>query len=72
MFTMILLFREPNPMLRAVNNFLADESGPTAVEYAILLALMVGMMIASLTYVGDEAQAMSDICVTGIDQALNK
>lgn len=59
-------------MIQIIKTFLRDESGPTAVEYAILLALLVGMMIASLTYVGDEAQAMSDICVNGIDQALNQ
>ena len=51
--------------------FLTSEDGPTAVEYAILLALLAGMMIASLVYVGDEAQAMSEKCVTGIDGALN-
>lgn len=59
-------------MKNTIQKFLRDESGPTAVEYAILLALMVGMMIASMTYVGDEAKAMSEICVTGIEEALNK
>ncbi len=59
-------------MIDTINRFLRDESGPTAVEYAVLLALLVGMMIASMTYVGDEAKAMSDICVNGIDDALSK
>ncbi len=54
-----------------VTNFLANEDGPTAVEYAVLLALLVGMMIASIVYVGDEAKSMSDIVVEGLDNALN-
>ncbi len=54
-----------------ISRFLSSEDGPTTVEYAILLALLVGMMIASLAYVGDEAKQMSEIVVTGLDGALN-
>jgi len=51
--------------------FHADEGGPTAVEYAVLLAMLVGLMIASIIMVGDEAQAISDGVVEGLDEALN-
>ena len=51
--------------------FLVDEDGPTVVEYSVLLALIVGMMIASIVYVGDEAQHISNIVVDGMDNALN-
>lgn len=57
--------------LEKSRRFLADESGPTAVEYAVLLAMMVGLMIASITYVGSEAGEISDDVVTGLDDALN-
>lgn len=51
--------------------FLTSEDGPTSVEYAVLLALLVGMMVASIIYVGDEAKLMSDVVVDGMSGALN-
>ena len=59
------------PFPEKVKDFLVSEDGPTAVEYAILLALLVGMMIAALVYVGDEAKEMSDVVVDGLDNAFN-
>ncbi len=38
-----------------VVRFLKDESGPTAVEYAIMLALIVIVCIATITQVGTNA-----------------
>jgi pilus assembly protein Flp/PilA len=35
-------------MLRHLKTFLRDESGPTAVEYAVMLALIVAVCIASV------------------------
>lgn len=32
--------------------FLADESGPTATEYAVMLALMIVVCLATLTTMG--------------------
>jgi len=40
-----------------VVRFLKDESGPTAVEYAIMLALIVIVCIAAITQVGSNANA---------------
>jgi pilus assembly protein Flp/PilA len=39
-----------------VVDFLKDESGPTAVEYAIMLALIVIVCIGTITTVGRNAQ----------------
>jgi pilus assembly protein Flp/PilA len=36
-------------------NFLADESGPTAVEYAVMLALIIVVCIAAITTLGTNA-----------------
>lgn len=33
-------------------SFMEDESGPTAVEYAVMLALIAGVCFASITLVG--------------------
>ena len=38
-----------------VRRFLADESGPTAVEYAVMLALIVVVCIAAITALGGNA-----------------
>jgi pilus assembly protein Flp/PilA len=35
-------------MVRFLRRLLTDESGPTAVEYAVLLALIVGLCITSV------------------------
>ena len=40
---------------QAVVNFINDESGPTAVEYAVMLALIIVVCIASVTALGTSA-----------------
>ena len=53
------------------STFLANEDGPTSVEYAVLLALIVGMMFASIIYLGQEVNGISEIVVDGLDEALS-
>ena len=36
-------------------HFLQDESGPTAVEYAVMLALIIVVCIAAITALGSSA-----------------
>lgn len=38
-------------------NFLIDEDGPTSVEYAVMLALIVAMCIMAVSTIGTEAFA---------------
>ena len=40
---------------RSVVNFLKDESGPTAVEYAVMLALIIVVCITAITTLGTNA-----------------
>jgi pilus assembly protein Flp/PilA len=40
---------------QSVVKFLRDESGPTAVEYAVMLALIIVVCIASITALGSNA-----------------
>jgi pilus assembly protein Flp/PilA len=40
---------------QAVVNFINDESGPTAVEYAVMLALIIVVCIAAITSLGTSA-----------------
>ena len=40
---------------QAVTSFLKDESGPTAVEYAVMLALIIVVCITAITTLGTNA-----------------
>jgi pilus assembly protein Flp/PilA len=44
-----------NILASSVVNFLKDESGPTAVEYAVMLALIIVVCIAAITTLGQNA-----------------
>jgi pilus assembly protein Flp/PilA len=41
----------------SVVNFLKGEDGPTAVEYAVMLALIIVVCIAAITTLGSNANA---------------
>jgi len=41
--------------LKSLVNFIQDESGPTAVEYAVMLALIVVVCITAITTLGTNA-----------------
>ena len=40
---------------KAIANFVKSEDGPTAVEYAVLLALNVVLLVAAITSMGSNA-----------------
>ncbi len=42
-------------LLRSTRRFLADEDGPTAVEYAVMLALIIVVCISAITALGTNA-----------------
>jgi pilus assembly protein Flp/PilA len=44
-------------MLKSLVNFLKREDGPTAVEYAVMLALIIVVCIAAITTLGTNAKA---------------
>jgi len=41
---------------QSVSNFLSKEDGPTAVEYAVMLALIIVVCIAAITTLGGNAK----------------
>jgi pilus assembly protein Flp/PilA len=43
--------------LNKLERFLKDEDGPTAVEYAVMLALIIVVCIAAITTMGTNANA---------------
>jgi pilus assembly protein Flp/PilA len=44
-----------NRLSKAVVNFLKREDGPTAVEYAVMLALIIVVCITAITTLGTKA-----------------
>ena len=44
-----------NKWVAKVKNFLLAEEGPTAVEYAVMLALIIVVCIAAITTLGSNA-----------------
>jgi pilus assembly protein Flp/PilA len=43
---------------QCARNFLRDEDGPTAVEYAVMLALIIVVCIAAITTLGSNANGV--------------
>jgi pilus assembly protein Flp/PilA len=42
-------------LIAGARRFLVDESGPTAVEYAVMLALIIVVCVAAITTLGSNA-----------------
>ena len=53
-------------MLSRVKSFLRSEDGPTATEYAVMLALIIVVCITAITSVGNRVKA----AFTSVDTAL--
>lgn len=49
-----------NNFATSVLNFLASEDGPTAVEYAVMLALIVIVCLTAISSIGTNANAAFD------------
>lgn len=46
------------PMTEQALRFLRDESGPTAVEYAVMLALVIVVAVGSVTLIGNKVSSI--------------
>ncbi|MFV2067851.1 MAG: Flp family type IVb pilin [Pirellulales bacterium] len=44
-------------LVKKVQHFLVAEDGPTAVEYAVMLALIIVVCLAAITTIGTQANA---------------
>ena len=55
-------------LLKRVHRFLKSDDGPTTVEYAVMLALIVIVCLASITAIGQNANITFD----KIAQEMNK
>lgn len=48
---------EMNKFVNSVKKFVVSEDGPTAVEYAVMLALIIVVCLAAITTIGSAANA---------------
>jgi pilus assembly protein Flp/PilA len=55
---------------RLIHQFLADENGPTAVEYAVILALIVAVCIGSVRIMSNAARSSFDNSAQAIQNAI--
>jgi pilus assembly protein Flp/PilA len=56
---------------RKVQRFLASEDGPTAVEYAVMLALIVIVCLTAIQAVGNNANSVFETISTELQSAGN-
>lgn len=54
---------------KKVQRFLKSEDGPTAVEYAVMLALIIIVCLTAITAVGTQAAAQFDNIATKVGGA---
>ena len=57
-------------MTKFVSRFAKDESGATAIEYALIAGLMALVCVASFTQLGSVVQAFYTITTTLVDAAI--
>lgn len=55
-----------NTILSRAKEFLRSEDGPTTVEYAVMLALIVAVAIGTIALLGDRVKQ----AFQGVDQAM--
>jgi pilus assembly protein Flp/PilA len=56
-------------VLHAVKRFVQSEDGPTAVEYAVMLALIIVVCIAAITSLGQSAKGKFQLVSDTIQNA---
>lgn len=60
-----------SPKLRRILAFLTNEDGPTAVEYGILLALIIVVLMGAITAIGNATSGIWASDVQKIDGAMS-
>ena len=58
-------------LAKKVQHFLVSEDGPTAVEYAVMLALIVIVCLTAVSAIGDNANTTFDKIADEMQSAAN-
>ena len=56
---------------KAIRNFLAEAQGPTTVEYAVMLAMIVGVCIVAVVYLAARTGDSFDTSAGAISGAMS-
>ena len=56
--------------MKRIRQFLRDESGPTVVEYAVMLGCIIAICVAGVTLVGGGSMNFWQVNQTELDAAL--
>ena len=56
-------------LTKSVVEFLKKEDGPTAVEYAVMLALIIVVCIAAISALGSNAEGTFNLVATTVNTA---
>jgi len=56
-------------LTKKVHRFLVSEDGPTAVEYAVMLALIIIVCLAAITAIGERANTTFETVRDSLPQA---
>lgn len=59
-----------NQLTKAFKRFLESEEGPTAVEYAVILALIIGGLISAAQIMAESTRESFDTSANAIDDAI--
>jgi pilus assembly protein Flp/PilA len=57
--------------MNSILRFLRDDSGATAVEYAVMLALIIGVCVGAISFFGSEAGGSFVDTSNKLDNAMN-
>lgn len=57
---------------KRISRFIRNEDGPTAVEYAIMLGLIILAVAASVSYVGIGVRDVHETIATTLETTLNE
>ena len=60
-----------NSFTKKIRRFLVSEDGPTAVEYAVMFALIVIVCLTAISAVGANANAAFDSIATELDKSVS-
>ncbi len=62
---------QSNPLWTRVRQFLREEDGPTTVEYAIMLAVIILSCIGAVLQTGDVQEALFFDTADAVEQAVS-
>lgn len=54
-----------------IERFIRNDSAVTAIEYALLAGLIAVIIVASITFVGTQVQALFNYVSSKVDQAIS-